>query len=354
MTWLRRTSPWAVALAALAAVGALAAVPPSGDARAFLASTFAISAPEFSRLESGQVVSRTLPAADNREVATLGVVRIGITPERYVQRLGDIARFKKDDAVLQIGAFNQPPALADVARLTLDEADIRSLRRCRVGDCGIQLSAKSIRQFQQEMDWRRDDASDQANRLLRRILVDYVAEYYRRGTPAAMEYADESAPLNLGREFVSLLDALGDGWRPFTLLRQHLLDYPATDVPATIDRIYWSKEKVGRRTVVSVTHLAIMRLDDGFPAEYAIASKQIYGSHYFDASLGLTVLVPLRRTATPQTYLVYLNRSRVDVFGGVFGGLTRHIVTSKARSTVADSLARLQRRVEDKSGERRP
>jgi hypothetical protein len=342
MTWLRRARLPAVALAAVAGLGAIGAAEPAGDARAFLESSFAISASDFARLEAGQVVSRTLPATDKRDVATLGVVRIGITPERYVQRLADIARFKKDDAVLQIGAFSHPPALSDVAGLTLDEADVRSLRRCRVGDCGVQLSANAILQFQ-EMDWRPDTASDQANGLLRRILVDYVAEYQRRGTPASMEYADETATLNLSREFASLTDSLGAGWRPFTLLRQHLLDYPATDVPGTIDRLYWSKEKVGRRTVVSITHLAVMRLDDGFPAEYAIASKQIYGSHYFDASLGLTVLAPVRRTSTPQTYLVYLNRSRVDVFGGVFGGLTRHIVTSKARSTVADQLARLQR-----------
>jgi hypothetical protein len=111
--------------------------------------------------------------------------------------------------------------------------------------------------------------------------------------------------------------------------------------------MYWSKEKVGRRTVVSVTHLAIMRLDDESPAEFAIASRQIYGTHYFDASLGLTVLVPDRRTASALTYVVYLNRSRVDVFGGLFGGVARHIVTSKARSTVADTLTRLQKRMMD-------
>jgi hypothetical protein len=170
-----------------------------------------------------------------------------------------------------------------------------------------------------------------------------VGDYQKRGTAASMEYADESAPLNLGREFISLADSLGTGWNPFAALRQHLLDYPATGTPGTTDRLYWSKEKVGRRTVVSITHLAVMRLHDECPAEYAVASKQIYGTHYFDASLGLTVLVPDRRTASPFTYLVYLNRSRIDLFDGVFGGVARHIVTAKARSTVADSLARLQR-----------
>ena len=48
----------------------------------------------------------------------------------------------------------------------------------------------------------------------------------------------------------------------------------------------------------------------------AIASKQIYGTHYFDASLGLTVLVRDRSVSSPAMYLVYLNRSRVDIFDG--------------------------------------
>ena len=346
MTWVQRPRLSSTALAVAALLGASPAAQPPADVRKFLERSFDLSATDFTRLDAGLVVARTLPATDPREVATLGVVRIGITPERYVERLHDIASFKKDDAVLQIGAFSHPPVLADLAGLTLDDVDVRSLRRCRVGDCGLQLSAAMIHRFQQAVDWRRDDAPEQANRLMRTVLLDYVTGYQRHGTPVSMEYADESEPLHLGREFVSLAGSLGAGWRPFALLRQHLLDYPETDVPGTTDRLYWSKERVGRRTVVSVTHLAVMRLDDGSPAEFAIASKQIYGSHYFDASLGLTVLVPDRRAASPMTWLVYLNRSRVDVFDGVFGSVTRHIVTGRARSTVADQLARLQQRLE--------
>jgi radical SAM superfamily enzyme YgiQ (UPF0313 family) len=334
----------AAVCAAFMLLGTMGAAQSRDEARTFLETSFDLSTADFTRLDAGQVVSRTLAATDRREVATLGVVRIGITPAQYVHRLADIATFKKEDeAVLQAGAFGDRPMLTDLAGLTLDDVDIRSLRKCRAGACGVQLSATAIDRFQQHVDWRRDDAPDQTNHVIRRILLDYVGDYQKRGTAASMEYADESAPLNLGREFISLADSLGTGWNPFAALRQHLLDYPATGTPGTTDRLYWSKEKVGRRTVVSITHLAVMRLHDECPAEYAVASKQIYGTHYFDASLGLTVLVPDRRTASPFTYLVYLNRSRIDLFDGVFGGVARHIVTAKARSTVADSLARLQR-----------
>src|SRR4030095_1658082 len=96
---------------------------------------------------------------------------------------------------------------------------------------------------------------------------------------------------------------------------QHLLEYPTGPVPETTDIIYWSKERVSRRLVVSVTHLAIARTA-GSATNYAFASKQIYGAHYFDASLGLTILVRDQSAPSPATYVVYINRSRVDIFNG--------------------------------------
>ena len=348
MTGAARTRVLIAAFGAWLALGASSAMREQPAARAFLTSTFNLTKADFDRLDAGQVITRTLGASDKREVATLGVVRIKMTPEFYVERLDDIVSFKKDsgdEAVLQIGVFGSPPAVKDMAAMTLDEADVRNLRRCRVGSCGLQLSADAITKFQQDIDWRRPDAHQQAEHVLRRTLVEYVAAYMKAGTAASMEYADEPERMNVGREFVSMMGPDVPGWKAFPALRQHLLEYPASDAPGRFDRLYWSKEKV-RRTVVSVTHLAIMRTANDSPADYAIASRQIYGTHYFDTSLGLTVLVRDRLAASPVTYLVYLNRSRVDVFGGIFGGMTRHIVTGKARGTVSDLLGRLQSKLE--------
>jgi hypothetical protein len=315
------------------------------SAHFFLASSFNLTSADFDRINGGQVVSRTLPVNDPREVETLGVVRMKVTPEFYVERLADIAQFKRDDAVLQIGVFHNPPTLQDVGALTLDDADIRSLRACRIGDCGLQLSADAISRFHQEVDWGRADAQQHANSLMRQILVDYVTEYQKAGATASMQYADEPTPLNLGREFVSLADSERGVWLQFPTLKRHLFEYPSAG-PGTTDLVYWSKERVGRRTVASVTHLAISRLADDSPTDYAIASKHIYGSHYFDASLGLTVLLRDRSASSAATYVAYVNRSRVDAFDGMFGSLTRKFVTSRARSTVSENLAKLQLKLE--------
>jgi hypothetical protein len=319
---------------------------PTDAARSFLAASFNLSAADLDRVDDGQVVSRGLAAGDKREIATMGVMRARITPRFYAERIADIATFKQDDAVAQIGVFGTPPSLQDVVHLTLDESDLRSLRKCRVGDCGVQLSAAAIDRFRTEVNWSNADAADQANGVMRRMLVDYVTRYRASGSEALMKYADQATPLDLGGEFASLASAGDHGREQFPDVHRHLLAYPAHGTPVTQDSVYWSKERMARRSVISVTHLSIARRVDQSPAEYVIASKHIYGTHYFDASLGLTILVRDRASSTPATYVIYVNRSRLDAFGGLLGGLARKIVSARARSLVSDQLTRLQHKLE--------
>lgn len=336
--WL---APWM-----LLSIGLAASVPSHDGTARFLASVFDITPSDLGHLNAGRVVSRTLPAKDSREMAVFGAVKIKIPAEYYVQQFSDIARFKRDEAIAQIGAFSDPPHLRNIEALTLDEADLSALASCRVGDCKLQLPAEAIGRFKKEIDWRRADSGQHATGLLRQLLVDYVAEYQRVGPKAAMQYADTSKVVDLEREFTSLLDSTPGTWQQFPALRRHLTVYPDGREDGTTDLMYWSKEKMGRKLVLSLTHVAIVPAAAGSPAAFAIASKHLYGSHYLDASLGLTVLVRDAASPAPAIYLVYVNRSRVDVFGGMFGGLVRKIVASRARQTMDDQLGRLQRRME--------
>ncbi len=321
--------------------------PANGNAaRAYLATTFGLTAGDFAKIDAGEVFAKGTAAGDARDIATFGVVRARITPAFYVERLADIASFKKDDAVVQIGVFGRPPALGDVQALSLDEPDMRSLRECRVGQCGLQLPAETIHRFRSEVDWARGDAPQRANGLIHQMLVDYVTRYQQAGTTASMQYADRNDVTNVRNEFLSLASSDAGGWGQFGALRRHFVQFPGAPAPDARDLVYWSKEIVARRTVASVTHLAILPCANESPAAFAVGSKQIYGTHYFDASLGLTVLVPDPSSASPATYVAYLNRSRVDVIGGMFGGVAKKINASKARSTVADQLGRLRTRLE--------
>ena len=93
------------------------------------------------------------------------------------------------------------------ASLTIDDAELKRLRECRVEDCEVRLSADGIERVRREIDWHAADASRKASQLVRQLLVDYVARYRQSGAAAAMEYADRAPRLNVGREFASLIDA---------------------------------------------------------------------------------------------------------------------------------------------------
>jgi hypothetical protein len=334
-----------IALSTFALVALVASPGATGrdPARAFLTEAFGVSAAEIGRIDAGQVVTRTLDVKNRREVATLGIARIRTTPVVYVERLIDIAVFKRTDEVVQIGKFGTTPQAADVASLAVDEADVKLLRECRVGECGVRLPAGDIERVRREIDWRVPDAPRHAGDLMRRLLVDYVTRYHAGGAGAAMEYAATSPRLDVGREFAALVAADTTTWKYVPRLRRHLLEYPAADDDSIVDFVYWSKERVHRRLVISVTHVAIAPAVEPSPVSHAIASKQVYATHYFDASLGLTLLVPDTTAPAPAMYVIYLNRSRIDLFDGLFGGVARRIVIGKARTLVGEQLARLQR-----------
>lgn len=355
----RAPSGSTIAVSVLAVV-LCAPAPPSAEtddpARAFLARHFGLGQADFGRLDQGHVVAHSMPAADGREVATRGVVHIRVHADLYLARLADIVAFKRHEAVLQIGVFSDRPVPGDLRGLTLESRDVRDLRSCRPGGCDLKLSAAIIERFQREVRWTTPDAEREANALMREVLAGYVADVRRRGDAAAMQYAHQRTPVDGAAEFRALLASDGGLLQQFPALARFVLTYPAGGVEGVREVFYWSKEKPGPSPVVTITQL-VMASPGGAaashegPVRHAVLSRQIYGSRYFDASMGLTLLLPDTRAAVPSTYVVYVNRSRLDVFSGLFGGIIRRTVRSRVRSGLAESLARIKAAMEQPTAE---
>jgi hypothetical protein len=70
--------------------------------------------------------------------------------------------------------------------------------------------------------------------------------------------------------------------------------------------------------------------------------------------MGLTLLVPDRASPSPVMYLAYVNRSRLDLFGGLFGGVARRLLSAKAKGTVGDQFTRLRKTLERDFAARHP
>ena len=76
---------------------------------------------------------------------------------------------------------------------------------------------------------------------------------------------------------------------------------------------------IGIRVIATTSEISI--------ANVIVSSKQLYASRYFESSFALTVFVEVASPGpSPASYLIYLNRSRTDLLGGLLGPAKRSIV----------------------------
>ena len=107
---------------------------------------------------------------------------------------------------------------------------------------------------------------------------------------------------------------------------------------------YWSKEQYGAgKPVIGVTHVDIVRPRLAGSMRVAAVSREIFATHYRNASLGLTAL---SEDALGRRYLVYVNRSQLDLLGGIFGAWKRSVLESRLRSESAGVFSEIKRRIE--------
>lgn len=297
---------------------------------------------ESKKAARGEVVAKILGTREKREVAIVGVSRIEANTECFLARFQDIETFKRNPAVLRIGKLDRPIGIDDLERLTLDENDISSLQDCHPGDCSVKLPAGTIEQLRQEVNWSSSGHAAHAQAVFRDRLFDYLQRYHSEGNTALIEYRDKSKskPVHMADEFRSLLEAKPSLAVLIPAFYEHLADYPGAALSGVEEFLYWLIENFGFKPVTSVTHVMIFRQS----GHAVIASKQIYASHYFDASLGLTFV--LDDPDSPRTmYLAYLNRSWIDLLGGFFGGLRRLVLRGRLMDGFKKNLQQVARQL---------
>jgi hypothetical protein len=304
---------------------------------AALLSEIGFSAQEVEKIRRGETVAKTTQA-DSSAVALAVASTVAAPLDFYLEQFRDIVSFKTSPEVLQIGRFGHEPKSSDLSALTLEPPDINDLRSCEPGDCGVKLDDQGIRAVA-----ARDARVDTASAALRQYLAAYTLRYLQSGNGALIAYHNASNPRRLADDLRLILDHSGylqRGWPP---LFDAVGSFTGTLAAGLEGFVYWSKEKVGPRAVVSVTHAIINPPRQG---SAAIATKQIYASYYGHASLGLTILLDRSTVDAPRTRVIYVNRSRLDVFGGLFGGIKRALVRSRARDGAERTMGRLRERVE--------
>jgi hypothetical protein len=323
-------------IALLAGLTVVATVPAGFDAADFLRTACDFDAGDLEKLERRSVVVEGLKA-DPDEVAICGAVNLAAPATFYVDRFRQIETFKKTAEVIAIGRFSAPPTPADLAGLPLEPGEVKDLRDCRARDCDIKLDAAGIGRMAAVGRREPDTVPVTA---FRDHLAGYAARYMSQGNAALMAYADGDRPAPVLAELHQIVRAAPYLGRDWPALQRALASFDGRPDPGIEHFLYWSKEAFGRKPVISITHALIA---PPRAQVTAIATKQIYASHYFNASLGLTLLA---ETAPGRTTVIYVNRSRVDAFRGLLGPLARRLVRSRAHGGAERMLGALRARLE--------
>ena len=334
------------AAAALAAIVLVAAGPGSTiapDVRAVLIKDFRFGSSDLSDLDRGRIVKRGLETAAPGEVAVVGAARVNASAEAFVERVRTIEDFKRGPNVVQIGRFSNPPHLADLNALAIDKEDF-DLRKCRIGSCDIRLPAGVIGRFQREIDWTAGDADRRAAALFKEVLFEHVRSYTAGGPGRMTRYDDEKRVVYPVDDFEDLLKASPYVGSVVPGLPAHLRDAVASPLAGAEEFLYWSKERFGLTPFITVTHVVLAHTASGM---HVIASRDVYSSRYFDASLSYTMASPAV-DAPHAFYLVYANRSRAAALKGAFSSLRRSIVERRAKNALEETLKTMKARVEGK------
>jgi hypothetical protein len=323
----------AIVTAAALATSLLAAAEET-PLRTFFRRTIGLSDPQVAEVESGRVVTKQLPGADKPEMAAFGAVRVTGRKDVYLERVRDVARFRQGPSTLQIGRIRVPPSIEDFAALTLEDGDFAAARECKPGDCDLKLARTALERIRREMDWKAPDARARATLLMKQMLVEYVTAYQKAGTTEMATYADDAVPLDAPAEFRKVLGASPYLVQYAPELQRHLEEYPKAKAAGAEDLFYWTKDKFGPKPTVAVHHVTVWR-DPADPTRAAVASKQIYASHYFQAALDLTAVVD---APAGGFYLVDLYRARVDPPTGMLSGVLLGKIRGGIEQGVAEGL----------------
>jgi len=332
------------AAAILTGIHAHTAASGRGDPFAFFQPPVTVDFSDRQRLARGDVIVRVLPARDG-ELSVFAASRLDVSPEALVTWTHAIAQLKQSAFVLAIRRFSDPPVLEDLNGLILDEGDVDAIARCRAGDCAVHLGAREIQSLRAAAAAAGQSWRAAIRQEFRRAVLERVNAYRADGLAGLPPYAHRREPVRPEDALAAILRGSPYLGERLPHVAARLKDAPHGDLPGGESFLYWSKEQYGTgKRVISVTHVDIVRPDaPGAPA-VLVLGKEIFATHYRSGSLGVTTVV--EDAAHGLRYLVYINRSQVDVLSGLFGGLKRKLIEGRLTDESAAIVRTIRQRLE--------
>jgi hypothetical protein len=163
--WGARIRTAAVLLAGILSANALAARVQDAEPFKFFREYVGLKDEQINSIRSGKAFAKILDSPTPDEVYVFGSVYVNSTPERYLKFASDIDVLRKVPNYLAIQKFSNSPKLSDLEGFTLEEQDIKELKKCGPGHCEVQLPSEAMDTFKQSINWSAPDVADQVTGL---------------------------------------------------------------------------------------------------------------------------------------------------------------------------------------------
>jgi hypothetical protein len=287
---------------------------------------------EIEELEAGRPVTRLLASGSGDEVM-FGAVWIETPVSNYLLAIRDIERFECGGGFAMTKRLSDPPRLEDFADMALPDVDLRDLRSCRAGNCGVKLTDASMNMFQRDIDRSSPTATDAERELVRRMALSLVVAYTARGNAALGPYLDDTRSAVPGRAVAEIIERMPLMSHSEFDLRRFLIEYPNAQLPNSTSFFYWQLVQFGLKPTFRINHVVTA----GVPDHFVVASKQVYASHYFRAAVEIRHLIPDPGRGH-GFWLIDVSAARVDGLTGVLGALIRGHVQSEALRSLTGGL----------------
>lgn len=316
----------------------------AGQISQFLQNDLQFSEGNLKAITAGKVVTHVLDSNVKREVIVASAVWLNLPRAEFLKQY-ETAQLNIEMAVAEVGGkFGDPPQPADLQTLTIPPNDLKEYKKCDIGSCKIKAPEDAIAAFR-KLDDKAADYQAQAEALLRQQIVTYVTAYLQQGNAGLITYRDKENPVRVADEFAEIVTRSPYLDTYYPELRKVLENFPQATLAEGKSEFFWMVENFGgkanRPTVTASHFLAYQPVSRH---ETVLASKQLYANHYYEAGLGLTIMVDAPESGKTGFYLIHVNRARIDALrdvpkmmaGDVFTGaqelLHKKMTTVKERA----------------------
>src|SRR5215472_9276695 len=306
----------------------------------FFQKNIGLSGDQIVLIGKGSAVAKALPSRSPGEIVLFGAVHVDAVPENYLQAIRDLNRRRTLANYVGLGVIKNLPRSSDFEGFSFDHDEIADLRRCKPGNCQIQLPGELMGQFQEAIDWSAPDVDEQANRLVQKEALQFLRAYQRDGNSALGIYNDKRNPTEVSKQFAYLLSYYEAFPDPLPDFSHYLLGYPEAKPANAEDIFYWSKVKFGLKPTLRLVHLVTISNQTEKGPVWATAEKQLYSSHYFETALDLTFCIPdsSNQANRRSFYLIKVMGSEQAGLTGFKGSIIRNVAVGRSVSSLQKSL----------------